>query len=70
MHCIVNTDCGKVFTTYWCTVCDENWVEAMEEGDEIYCGELKTADEEGWETTRRTVEGASGSLGGLTCPNA
>jgi hypothetical protein len=53
---IVNTDAGKIFSTYWCQVC----VEVMrndpyDSGDTFGFGELK-ANDEFWEETRKKIE--------------
>ena len=47
---------GQITTSYWCDTCNEYWNEHMDAEDLIGFGELKSCDEETWESIREKVE--------------
>lgn len=52
LNVIKSVDGGSVFSTYWCMVCQEYWNKYMQNGDEIYKGELKSEDFDTWKKIR------------------
>lgn len=49
-------DGGKFYTAYWCPVCMEYWKRYMSSDDEIGYGDLRSEDNEGWESVRKEIE--------------
>lgn len=56
MQVITAAEEGYLNTAYWCKTCQAYWSEHMHDGEEIYEGELKSEDPDGWDAIRQTVE--------------
>lgn len=56
LKCVKVADEGRIYTDYWCPVCMEYWKRYMNSDDQIGYGDLKSEDNEGWESVRKEVE--------------
>ncbi len=48
MLVVVSVDMGKIFSTYWCDVCDAYWGEYDLGEEDIDLGSLRLEDPAGW----------------------
>ena len=56
MDTVTSTDCGKIFTGYWCDVCQHVWAEDYYTDDTVLCGEVRANDREAWEHAKAALE--------------
>ena len=55
LDAVTSADGGKIFTTYWCDVCQHVWSEDYHTGDNVGLGEVKANDPEAWAASEATL---------------
>lgn len=59
MACTVGADSGDIYSAYWCETCDyiiRTTYDVYDQANGILHGEVKEADEEFWEETRKKLK--------------